>query len=283
MWLNVWQLLKMAYKKMGFWIGFSVMMLLCMINTSLWAFACRNDDVSVQVANASAFILRYGSPLFEILMMSYIYILLLPFVFSYRRDNRLHISQVMQVRMGRSRYYAANAIVCFICTFTAMLIPLLLENFLNVIIFKNDVVYDYSYNAMADITGKNVMVDTVRSAVPFLKLYLDFSIRYNILYAFLFSGFCSLLAVFIYSLSLYVKKYVIVLFLPLLILTQLQEQADMAFEEMFDYYVNLNMKDYIFIGYYFGQSVLYITILCIVFLGISILLIWKKSKGDQLG
>lgn len=280
--LNVFQLLKMAYKRLDFWLGFSAMMLLCMLNTALWAFACRDTDVSMQVANAHAFILRWSSPLFDVLTMAYIFILLLPYVFSYRRDRRLQIMQVLQVRMGRGRYYAANAIVCFICTFTAMLLPLLLENLVNGFLFRNPVVYSYTYNSMANITGKNVLISTVRSAVPFLKLYIASPMKYNALYAFLFSGFCALLAVLVYSLSFYVKKYGILLLLPLFVLSQLQDQADVLVELMSDCYVNINMADYIFINSYFGQSILYITLLCLVILAASVLLIFGKCKGDQL-
>lgn len=280
--LNVIQLLKMSYKKLDFWIGLSVMMLLCMLNTALWALICRNADVSMQVADANAFILNSGSPLFEVLMMGYLFILLLPYVFSYRRDSRLQIKQVLQVRMGRSRYYAANAIVCFICTFTAMLIPLLLENFVNGLLFKNGAAYGYSYNSMADITGKNVIISTVRSAIPFLELYIASPMNYNVLYAFLFSGFCALLAVFVYSLSFYVKKYGVILLLPLFILSQLQGQVDTVIELKADCYVNVNMRDYICIGSYFGQSILYITLLCLVLLAVSVLLICRKCKGDEL-
>ena len=275
-------LIKSTSKRVGFWAALTFMMFLCMSNTVVLAFIAQNTDVSQQVANANAFILVYGSPLQEILLMSYIFILLLPYVFTFRRDRRLQMQQVLIVRVGKARYYIANVIACFISTFIAMFIPLLIENFVNGLIFKNTVAYSYSYNLLAGITGDSIMIDTVRSSYPFLDLYMKSPMQYNYMYAFFFALLCGILAVFVFSISFYVKKYGILLLLPLFVFVQLQNGAEAIMENFSDVYMNIRMSDYITIGRYFGQSALYIILLCVVLLGASILLTWVKCKGDQL-
>ena len=275
-------LLKSSFKRVGFWAALTLMMILCMSNTVVWAFLSKDSDVSQQIANANAFILEYGSPLLEALLMAYIFILLLPYVFTFRRDRRLQMQQVLIVRMGKTRYYIANVIACFASTFIAMLVPLLIENFVNGLIFKNTVAYSYSFNSLASITGDNVMIDTYSNGYPFVDLYMKSPMNYNYMCAFIFALLCGILAVFVFSISFYVKKYGILLLLPLFILVQLQDRVDAVIQLQSSIYLNVNIRSYFTVGMDYGQSALYIILFCIVLLTISFFLTLVKCKGDQL-
>lgn len=264
-----------------FWCAFTVMLVLCMTNTLVWAYACRGVDVSQQPAAANTFILRTDSPLHYILVLGVIFLMLLPYAFSYRRDARLHVDQLLIVKMGKRVYYLAHMITCFLSTFVVLFVPLAVENLINSLLFKNPFAHDYTYTAMATITGDSVGIDTVRSAVPFLRLYMDFPLKYNMLYAFFFAAFCSLLTVFVFSLSLYIKKYDIMLMLPVFLITLLQERVDILIESSGIRYFNVSMMDYITVDAYFGQSALYIICLCLLFAGTAVLLTIMKCRRDQ--
>lgn len=276
------QQFKLMLHRRGFWAGMTGVLALVMLNIVASAYINKDLDITQQHASVYVSLLRYASPLYPVFLLCYPFLLLLPFVFAYRKDARLHIHPLLQSRMGVGKYYAASLIVCFLGSFLIFFIPLVLGELISSMLFRNPHHLTFAYNDLATVSGDNILADTVRRAVPFQKLYFNSPHKYNLMYCVFFSGLCGLLAMFVYSISYWIKKYDILLLLPVYILIQLQSKVDTLIGHGDGAYFNCNMSDYVTIDRWFGQSILYIVLLCAALLGFTIISTIVKCRRDQL-
>lgn len=267
--------LKMCFRSMGFITAFSFNLIICLLNTLLIAYQCRDCDVNMLPAASECFILRTNTPCNNIFRLVFIFILVLPFGFYVYKNKKNNIQPILVARTTLKNHYISSAFCSFLCTFICFAIPLLLSAFINYIVFPNDgtllsEISEYTYNHTAAITGDNVFQNTVQKGEPFVWLYIKSPLVYNIFYSVIFSAFCGLLSLFIHSLSYYIYALPILTFLPLYLITFIQQKIDNVnlSNDTSELYVNYNINDYIMIGTFYGKSTTYF----IAFIAISFLL-----------
>lgn len=275
--------MKLMFSRTGFWLGFTCMMLLCLWNTGAYVYQNIHLDVSQVTRAPYAFILYTGSPAYGILSVSYMFLLLLPFSFAYRKDARTSMMMNVMARTGIREYYVVNVITCFCGTFLMMFIPLVLEAALNEMLFVSDHFLNYDYNQMAEISGDNIMIDAVSKAYPFRGVYLRHPGFYNILYALFFSAGCGIMACLIYAISCYVKSYSIILLLPLFVIGQITQKLQPLLEELCSRYLSIEILDYLSIGNNVGLSFWYAALFFLAMLLATALLLHHYARVDQLG
>lgn len=256
------------FQRTGFWIGFTAVMLLCMVNT-VWA-AVQNMRLDItQVARAQqVFILWREAPLHWVLEYVYIFLLLLPYAFSYKRDVKLKAKACMVMRTGVRSYYYGSLLICFIGTFVMFFVPFLIENTINAVLFPMQ--YYLGFGA-------------IDSGVIFKTLYAEHPLIYNLLCAGMFSAFSGLMSCFVLSISFWFNRHSLLLLLPLLLLVYVQNQLELASEAVFLKRLDLEMFEYIIAdGGYGGRSAAYIAGMVIFFAAAAFVLTEIKCRHDQI-
>lgn len=278
--------LKLLFFQKGFAIAFLVVMAVCMLNTGLAAYHAMGEDILYQIKASEVFILNRDSNLNTYFFALYIFILLFPFAFQYSKDRQLKITSLVQIRATSRQYYISNAICCFIGTFIVFFVPLILHILLNQIIFPSNGImasgvakFDAAY--VAQLVGGGFVKEPIHAGIPFLKLYLMHPQLYNVAFALFFSAFCGILAVFIQSLSLWIKTYNVILLVPLLALTQIQKRLETYSEYALDINMCFQMNEYFKVFGEFGQSLVYLVGLLFVIITTSCLMILMKIRQDQ--
>jgi len=271
----------------GFKFSFIVVLGLCLYNTFIISYNFRFLDIASCPSPNETFILKYLAHGNEYLLMLYIFILLFPFSFSYIKEQKLAINSIIQARCNVKQLYITNLICCFLGTFIVFMVPFVIEMLINKIVFFNCTgllsgAAKYSYAHSATISGDNVFANTVSKGVPLLALFIKHTFAYNLLFAFIFSSFCGLMAVFIYCISKYMRKLSILLFLPLYLINFLMDKLDSIMDYDGKKYLNLRMSDYITIESFYGKSYLYFLILIVLFLSIIAIITLKTIHSDQL-
>ncbi|MGN0165504.1 MAG: hypothetical protein ACI39R_04920 [Lachnospiraceae bacterium] len=271
----------------GFKIAISIIMVFCLCNTIFWAIYSSNSDALYEIQSTEALLIYEYSFFSQFFRLLVIFILLLPFSFSFYRDRRLGIKSVLQSKYGVRRYYVVNLITCFIGTFLAFFIPFMIEFGIDEILFTSDGITcslgsRYSYNYGALVTGDNLGENDYGSGMLFRTLFIDYPQLYNLLYIVFFSFFMALLAVFVYSLSYWVKKYSLILLLPLFIIYTLQRKLEPVIIDITGVYVNPRMLDYVFVKQTSGIHWGYFGCLCLFFITVIIVSTEISMRRDQL-
>lgn len=276
---ELFQRSKIMFTGTGFWISFMAVLFLCMLNTSLIAFKNIGLDVSQVWKVPYAFILfgldtTWGGMILE---YTYIFLLLLPFCFFYIKENKLNMVHCIQMRLGIRRYHYGNLLFSFIGAFLIFFVPFVIEIGINQIVFETRHIHTFNYTSMASISGY-----IYGKAIPFKWLYINHIQLYNILYAFFFAAMSGLMSMFVYSISYYVKQYAIVLVLPLFVLGQVQNKVNLISEELFGKEIQFLTSEYLTVNGRRGLCVWYILGLAAVFLIVSVLIIERQCRKDQL-
>lgn len=269
----------------GFWIGFTAVLFLCMLNTILIAVSNLGLDVTLTTDAPKAFILfgTGGTWVKDVLTYIYIFVLLLPFCFSYVKESKQNMVHCLQMRMGVRKYHYGNLFCSFLGSFLIFFVPFVIEIGINQIVFRTENVHGFTYNYMASISGDAWYENLYSRALPFKWLYINHAQLYNVLYAFFFAAMAGIMGMFVYAISYYVRQYAIVLVLPLFVLLQIQSKAAAVSEELFGKDVQLVISEYITVDGMRGLCVWYIIGLVIVLAGCAILIIEKQCRRDQLG
>ncbi len=275
---------KLMFCGRGFWISLLAVIFLSMSNTILTAWNNRNLDVYQTVKAPFAFILYGGSGglIKSILQYTYIFLLLLPFCFSFVRDNKLKISSCLVARMGIRKYHYGNLFCCFLGSFLIFFIPFTAQILVNQVVFETKDVHSYLYNYLADISGDMWSENIYNRSLPFKWLYINHIQLYNLFYAFLFSLMAGIMSGFIYSISYYVKQYGIILVLPLFVLEQLQNKMTELSEEFFGKQISFLTSDYLMVNNARGLCVWYILGLTLMLVGISLFIVEYQCRKDQV-
>lgn len=87
--------LKMCFRSMGFITAFSFNLIICLLNTLLIAYQCRDCDVNMLPAASECFILRTNTPCNNIFRLVFIFILVLPFGFYVYKNKKIISNQYL--------------------------------------------------------------------------------------------------------------------------------------------------------------------------------------------
>ncbi|MCR5742846.1 MAG: hypothetical protein K6F92_03835 [Lachnospiraceae bacterium] len=274
-----------VFNGIGFWITFTSVLLLCMTNTVICAVRDIGCDTALSYSAPEAFLLYMGDvegnigAVFDFL---YIFLLLLPFSLSYVNERKKNTMCIIQIRRGIRRYYYENLFLCFLGSFTAFFIPFVIQIGVNQLIFGGEFMDSFTYMWQGDISGDRYGEILYTRAIPFKWLFINHPQMYNLLFAFLFSCMCAVFAMLVYAISLYVKRYAIVLLLPLFLIVQLQGKIDAVSEELFGKYIEFETVHYFMVMGSRGQCIWYLAGFMIVVLAVTYYLTEKKCCMDQI-
>jgi hypothetical protein len=179
-------------------------------------------------------------------------------------------------------YHYGNLLISFIGSFLIFAIPMLVEIVMNHFLFEHQHVLDYSYNFQAVVSGDAVDEGVYSRALPFKRLYLNHMELYNVLYTVLFSLRAGLMGGFVYALSYYCKEYPILLLLPLFVIGQIQDKLDAVSRELFGTYIEMSMTEYVLVDGMRGQSLIYAAVMILLTVGITVLILERQCRKDQL-
>lgn len=163
---------------------------------------------------------------------SYLYpfLVVLPFSTSYIDDERNQILPIYLSRSSRKDYYLSKLLACFIGTATVIGIPFLFNLLIcNIFLPHNHNVWIGEYqlnNFYRSLLGINIAYETSYPEISFWKLFLYCPFLYNLWYLVLLSLFSGLLGTFVLSLSFWLKKNKIILFLPIYVIMQVSQIYD---------------------------------------------------------
>lgn len=280
--------MKLMFCGIGFKVTAMTVMVLGLCNTIFWAINSSAMDAMYEIEATEAMLIQEYSFFSQVFKIMLLFLPLFPFCFSYYREQRLGIKAVLQSKYGVRNYYIINLLTCFLGTFLAFFIPFLIEMAIDWVVFASEGASNtygakYTFNYCGHITGDSYGEYVYGNGILFKSLYIHNPTLYALLFLVIFSAFMAVLAVFVYSLSYWVKKYSLVLLLPIFIIYMLQRKIEPYTMEILDgIYVNPRMFDYVFIKQNGGLHWGYFCTLCGCFVLVALISTAIKIIRDQL-
>jgi hypothetical protein len=104
---------------------------------------------------------------------------------------------------------------------------------------------------------------------------------YAILFSILFSLFAGVLSLFTFSVSLVIKRFKILLFLPAYLFITLTNTLDSLFYNG-NNFMSYKIFQYVTVNAQFGKNPLFLAVVVMLLLSISVVLIIRQAHIDQL-
>lgn len=206
----------MMVRKYSFWCSFGIMMLYTLYVFFFFLAAYYKHDV-IAVYSGESF---YAGRLDSTLRWQGMFLNLLPliititFSFTFFEEKKSGVIQYLFVRVGPTCYYVSKMIVAFIANFIIVVVPYLWSLLLNRIMYPDttltidgDSVTTMYYNFL--LKGNKI---------PFSVFFIKHTFLYLVLFTIWLGILIGLLGVFSYAVSLYIKRYKVFIFLPLIVL-----------------------------------------------------------------
>ncbi len=271
--------------KKGFQLAFALNLCFA-LGAYLWnVFTAWGDDVSTIVSPSAAFLLLEDNVLFDIYITIVPFIVVFPFAMSYVTDKSNMVLPALQVRGGVKTYYITKAVACFLGGVFAFLVPLLLNIFLNEITFPESGVtfigdlYDWNYDG--GVAGTDIMMPTKWVGIWFPKLFMKFPELYNILIAFIFSVAMGVFSVFVYSVSFYLTKHKILLFVPLYVIIAMCNTFELLLGNRYPF-TCYKILYYITGNTMYGKNPMFMYTFFVVMGIVTVALIGRQIQKDQI-
>lgn len=203
--------------------------------------------------------------------MLFPFLAIMPFCFSYMTDRDRNNICAYAVRGGRTNYYLSSAATAFAGSFIIIFVPLLIDLLLNVTIFPLNSMLDHTNSPTFSIAHINEVWTHYIGA----SLFVSHPFLHCLLWVLIPSLFSGIVGVFVYSLSFFVKRFKILLFLPFYGI---------------HYVLSTLGEDFYYIKYIchlerfetFEISMKYFFALCIAMTAASVVIITIKIKSDEL-
>lgn len=232
-------------------------------------------DISL-IKDANQAICYYDmNRLWSFFAILYPFLIVLPFATSYVEDCKNQLLPVYFSRCSKKNYYISKLIACFLGTALVIAVPFFLNLLLcNIFLPHNNNTWIGEYqleNYYRNLLGTNHLYSVKYPKMPLLKIFLYSPFLYNLVYLLIFSLFSGLLGSFVLSISFWLKKNKLVLFLPVFVIMRLLQVYDsyhfsnaLSNEEIV--YTNCNLLDYVVPTFLSGHNPFYIGIVILVIL-----------------
>lgn len=157
--------------------------------------------------------------LWGIFSILYPFLVVLPFSTSYIDDYKNRLLVIYFSKSSGRVYYLSKILTAFIGTALVIAVPCALNLILcNIFLPHNHNTWlgEYQHESFYQaVMGMNHLYKTDYKGIPLLHLFLRSPLLYNIVFLLIFSLFSGLLGAFVLSLSFWLRKKKIILFLPL--------------------------------------------------------------------
>lgn len=267
---------KLMFSKKNFWIGFFTVTCYALASYLVHVKGYYNKDLS-QVSDRRELVCFWTfDSMLKYLDVLFPFLVVLPFSMSYFEDCDSKMLGFWLRRTGKKKYYTAKAIVSFMGSFLMIAIPFLANLILVWITFpENGELNDgplFSEIFYHNLNGLHELGQTYWYPLLYLLMFQPF--LYNCLYILLISVLSGVLGVVAYSVSFFIKKYKLLLLLPIYlffwVLSMLDTYTDGFTKELFDYVLRGNEFD----SYLYFYCVLGILVI------VSVVLIRRQIKKD---
>lgn len=204
-WINF----KIMLHRSGFWIVTSMILLYSAIHTLGYGIRFWGQNLD-SIASSSATFVLFSDSKSMIFAYASLILAILPYANAYIIDDRKHSQNLYFSRSGKRYWYMSQALCTIVGTFLAFFIGTSFSIVLGVIMFIENGNYEvqslmgrYMEVMFSYATGEAA---SIPRPIPLRGLFYFFPNLYNLFYAALFSLTNSIVAGFMYSLSLYMKK-----------------------------------------------------------------------------
>lgn len=280
---------KIMLQRRSFWFAFAVMLLLS-IGTYLWnVFTYKGKCIDQVPAASSLYYLDVYNRYAAMIVYVALFLIVIPYANACLVDRKERTELAFLTKMTRTRWYASQAASAALGAALILLIPSLLNILLNGITFAENGNYtattgqcQYCTRYFQDIDGSNVMVETLGKGILLRKLLYFSPQLYNMAYAFLFAFFGGMFALFSYTVSLFMGKLRIFVYIIPFAFVGLLEGLDGVCHSYSPAYVSTRLTEYVCTGFgKVGCSYLCFFCICVLLILISVYLVRRKGKKDE--
>lgn len=269
--------INLSVQSIGFKICFLVVLCMGFINSCIWMLPNYGGYTGYIIDKSATFILYFYSPFSEIFQYMSFFLLLLPFCLTNISINETckNIDKIEDDCAGR-------VTACFFSTFIAFFIPFLLHLLINQIFFHSTGVLGsglniYEYNGAASLSGQNCTDDVLNPGIGLIssKLFVNYPLLYNSLYALIYSLLMALLATNTYAISFFFKRkiyMIIYIFALYYVICHISDILLILFGKAYD----TDIISYFLITYNMNLLPCFIVILSIILLLITSYMIKKQ-------
>lgn len=277
-------------RKRGFQVGFTVM-LLFVVHSFITEFRQvsingyqRYDITDLCAVDHSIFNETgesYGIP--QMLSFIFPFVCVLPFSFSLYVDRSTRINEIVIARCGKRGYYLAKLFAAFTGGFIIFFIPLLISTALTHSFYSNSVIniFDINFSEMTAggkefFTMRDLMLELIAFSPVLGELFAALLMSF-------YAGACAMLAL---TLSYFIRKFAVLIFVPVFLLCKLLELWESMIKVEYGYmYLRIDPLKYAVISSdnpVFGRAywipVLEFAVMAVISVGIMLF----ASRRDQL-
>lgn len=234
---------------------------------------------------------NHNGLIWSYICMLFPFLIVMPYGFSYISEVHAGVKNYVQVRGTRTVYYYAQLCICFFSVFLVFFVPMIINICLNGAFFPvngNDYItltHAGTSNWSAYITGSGFTKQVLHHGMILKQIAIEHPQLYNVIFAGIAGVGAGIMGMFIYALSLVLKKNYVYLLVANFLIFQLfivlnRFSYDGIFSSVYvdlkptDYLANriiANGKDYIIFG-----------ILMLVEIIVSVVIIRRCTKRDEL-
>jgi hypothetical protein len=274
-----------------FWIAFLGMLCLA-VGMPLYHVWQYRGYYTYQLPSADTLYLgNYNGIVWSYLCMLFPFLIVLPYGFSYISEVRSGARNYVQTRGTRRVYYYAQFCVCFLSVFLVFFVPLIINIVLNGVFFPvngNDYItltHLGTSNWGSYITGSSFTKPVLHHGMILKHLVMDYPQLYNVIFAGIAGVGAGIMGMFIYAVSLVIRKHYIYLLIASFLLFQFFIVLNRySYHGKFSsVYVDLNPTDYLanrMIAN--GKDYIIFGLLMLAELIVSGIIIQIRTKRDEL-
>ncbi len=281
--------INLMFHKRGFQVSFTVMLLFVVysfINNyhRFTTDSIFNYDLEGMQAVHRSFLNESNQQHFQTFVFFFPFVAVLPFSFSLFVDRSTRINEIVISRCGKKKYYFSKLTAAFVGGFVIILIPLMISSALTHIFFSNSVINIFDPNYSTLTAGDKPFL-TMRDLM--LEILVFSPILGELFAAFLLSVYAGTCAVLALALSFFIKRFAVLIFVPVFLLTKLFELGQSMIKVDYGYtYYNIDPMKYVIISSdtpFFGRPYWLFALEIIVMLILSVSILVFASKRDTLG
>ncbi|MDR1131252.1 MAG: hypothetical protein LBL15_02405 [Oscillospiraceae bacterium] len=277
--------INLMFRQKPFVFCFGINMIYSIATFIFYALSQRGSDVSTILSPNAAFALNSNAVFYPVFINLVPCISVLPFAMSFMTDQANEISPIIQSRTGLKNYYLSKMTVCFIGGFIVFFIPLAANMLLNLSFFPQSGITTFGdmfdRNYAPTIAGSNIVIDTIQSGVIFPRLFLYSADLYNLVFALIFSLSMGVLSVLNLAVSFIIKRYKILLFIPVYLLIILINTLNFLLQKSKPF-INFIVMSYLTVNADHGKSLIFISAFFIAVIGFSIGMLILQISKDQI-
>lgn len=268
---------KVMFSKRSFWLSFLIVLIYAIGSYGYHLVQYWGMDISAVYARSFLACINADSRLFQYFRLLFPFLVVFPFSMSYFEDVENNSIGFWIRRSGRTQYYFAKTVVCFAGCFVIIFVPFLINLLLVWGTFPDTMMT--SYGELYSSTFFENVYDIQNMQYDLADIH--FFIRHLFLYecgaVLSLSVFAGILGIVAFAFSVYIRKYKILLFLPVYLLFFILDMLDTMTDG-----IDFSLLDYVSVSFRRNKNGILFCGVCIVCFVVSMIIIYRQSRKDVL-